>query len=391
MKRIAAYIFHPPFGDSEIERLVEAGRLAGIRDLVQILRDVGLKPTLLTPARSDGSFPLSDLGLSLFETGGIESFDFGASLRNVIRQTRPHGFLYFGSGSGVLLSRDQVEGLRNFAAGDRGGAVFNNFYSCDFAAVSDATALLDIALPRTDNPLGLALADAGVPCFALERSAETQFDLDTPIDLMILRESVRGGRSVRTLLEERDLSHPFLSRILEFLTDRSALVYLLGRVSPRTWADIEDHIACRTGGAIEGRGMQSGVCSHLPVLQHVLRNDGPRAFFRSLADACDGALIDTRPLLADSVSSSTGTRTHRFILPEAAVRFASDLLRPEAVSDPNWRSFTQAACEATIPVVLGGHSIVSGGLYLLADACWKGRDLDRRLHPQPFDPKKERS
>ena len=94
--------------------------------------------------------------------------------------------------------------------------------------------------------------------------------------------------------------------------------------------------------------------------------------------SCDAALIDTRPLL------STG-RT----LPSPDVRFNSDLLQPEAVNDPHWKTFTEAALESQIPILLGGHSLVSGGLYLLARACWKGRDLPRRLHPDPFDWEKE--
>ena len=77
-------------------------------------------------------------------------------------------------------------------------------------------------------------------------------------------------------------------------------------------------------------------------------------------------------------------------MPSPDVRFSSDLLQPNLVTDALWRDFTKAAIEAPIPILLGGHSAVSGGLYLLVDSCWKGRDLLRRLHPEPFDPDKER-
>jgi len=210
--------------------------------------------------------------------------------------------------------------------------------------------------------------------------AETQFDIDTPTDLLVLRASSRGGPAIRTFVESLDVPHPFLPRLLDQLTDRTALVHFLGRVSPRTWAGVEPEIACRTGGAIEGRGMRAGTHTHVPFVRQTITEDGINQFFRRLAHACDGAVIDTRPLLAEDG-----------ILPCSADRFASDLLRPNAVSDPRWRSFTEAALDAPIPVLLGGHSIVSGGLYLLAEACWMGRDLDRRLHPEPFDPDEERS
>ncbi len=125
--------------------------------------------------------------------------------------------------------------------------------------------------------------------------------------------------------------------------------------------------------------MRAGASRHVPWLRQVLLDDGPDAFFGRLAKACDAAWIDTRPLLAGMGS-----------LPPAADRFASDLFLVEDILDPVWKSFTDAARRAPFPVVLGGHSLVSGGLYLAAEACWKGRNLLRRLHPEPFAWEKER-
>jgi hypothetical protein len=380
MKRVLACVFHPPSGTSDAERLVDAGRAAAARDLISKLREAGVKTALVAPPSRDEPPRFDDLGIDFVEASTDGTFHFGESLKRLIRERRPDGLLYFGSGSGLLLSHDRIEQLRRFACRETPAALLNNFYSCDYAAVSEAVQLLDVKLPRTDNPLGLTLADAGLLCFALERNAETQFDIDTPTDLLVLRTAERGGPAIRSLLDRLDLPHPFLPRLLELFCDRTALVHFIGRVSPRTWSDVEREIACRTGGSIEGRGMRTGASVHPPFLQQTLREEGERVFFRRLSEACDGAVIDTRPLLAEASR-----------LPEADVRFASDLLRPEAIRDPRWRSFTEAALGARIPILLGGHSIVSGGLYLLAEACWKGRDLGRRLHPEPFDPDKERS
>ena len=55
------------------------------------------------------------------------------------------------------------------------------------------------------------------------------------------------------------------------------------------------------------------------------------------------------------------------IHPDAADRFASDLYWLNSIRDPWLRDFTQAAAEAPIPVILGGHSVVAGGLYALAE------------------------
>ncbi|GAI01183.1 unnamed protein product [marine sediment metagenome] len=56
--------------------------------------------------------------------------------------------------------------------------------------------------------------------------------------------------------------------------------------------------------------------------------------------------------------------------PSANDRFYSDLLKPEKISDPFLREFTYEALNASIPIVLGGHSLVSGGLYALVESAW---------------------
>ena len=78
----------------------------------------------------------------------------------------------------------------------------------------------------------------------------------------------------------------------------------------------------------------------------------------------------------------TYTAPHVFILscrhlgiePSREDRFQSDLLRPEAISDTWLRRFTAAAAKAPLPVLLGGHSLVSGGLMALNDAAWLEND-----------------
>jgi len=380
MKDVAVALLHPPSGRSEQERLVDAGRRAAMKDLIFALREVGLHPTLLVSASSQAEDLQEFEDVEILKVAEQAPFHFGRTLKSFIRARGADGLLYFGSGSGFLLGCSRLDELRRFAERDEPGAVLNNFYSCDFAAVSQAKSLLGVELPETDNPLGFTLADAGVPCSALVRSAETQFDLDTPSDLLILRVSGRGGPAVRAFVDRMDLAHPFLVRLLTLLADRNTHICLIGRVSPRTWADIESNVACRTSGLIEGRGMRAKTSAARPMLNQILHQDGVAAFFERLCQAYNGAVIDTRPLLADKGN-----------LPAADDRFASDLFWTERVSHPLWRTFTEAALHSHIPVLLGGHSAVSGGLYLLAEACWKGRDLNRRLHPEPFNSDKERS
>jgi len=85
------------------------------------------------------------------------------------------------------------------------------------------------------------------------------------------------------------------------------------------------------------------------------------------------AFIDSRVIFA-----------HRGLWPLTADRFYSDLRQPDKIADPFVRHFTEAAMQAPTPIVLGGHSLVAGGLYALIESAWaRGKDLPRHVVPQP--------
>jgi hypothetical protein len=75
------------------------------------------------------------------------------------------------------------------------------------------------------------------------------------------------------------------------------------------------------------------------------------------------AFIDTRPLFA-----------HMGLKPSRPDRFRSDAMAPDGIEDAWVRDLTQAACEAPIPVVLGGASLVASGVQLLSEAAWREND-----------------
>ncbi len=372
LRRIAAVIFHAPLGTSEGERLVEAARWAASLGLARRLRDAGVSE-LYVVTSDEARCPRPSGLIEWLPTPGAEPFHFGHALQELIAQLELDGVLYFGSGSGGLLAVNELARLAEFARQPSPRAVFNNFHSCDFFALADARRVLDIELPAIDNPLGHTLADAGFPCLALPRNAATQFDIDTPTELALLARSAHGNEALRAHCARLEIGHPTLDRALEILTDRTALTLLVGRLSPVTWSQFETEVACRTGALSEGRGLRAHATRYVPWLRQTIAQDGPDILFERLKEACDAAWIDSRPLLAEAGK-----------MPPAGDRFASDLFRPDEIGDPTWRAFTQAARDAGIPIVLGGHSLVSGDLYLAADACWKGRNLARRLHPEPF-------
>jgi len=377
MTEIAAAIMHAPLGNSRGEILVERAREASAIDLVRVLHEAGIERIILV-AQGDGlSGRIEGSGVQVETQRGSDPFHFGRTLQGIIDRYSLDGLLYFGSGSGGLLDTDRARTLLQFAKRDQAGAAFNNFYSCDYVAVSRAHDLLALDLPPLDNSLGFSLSDAGISCYSLPRELETQFDIDTPTDVLLLAQSRLGGEEMHRFAQGIRHERPSILQVMSLLHRRDAQVMIIGRVNPITWANFEQEAACRTSVISEGRGMKSYPSSKTTLIG---LEKGTGYFFERLARACDGAIIDTRPMLAQGGH-----------LPPASDRFASDLLDHASIIDPRWREFTLAASQAEVPVILGGHSLVSGGLYLLSRTGWKDHDLRRRLHPDTIDWQKERT
>jgi hypothetical protein len=95
------------------------------------------------------------------------------------------------------------------------------------------------------------------------------------------------------------------------------------------------------------------------VLGTLLERDGPESLGEHLARFCEAAIVDTRVLLAHRLGADDAG------WPVAEDRFASDLLLAERIVDPWLRALTASATAASIPVLLGGHTLVGPGVRLI--------------------------
>ena len=88
---------------------------------------------------------------------------------------------------------------------------------------------------------------------------------------------------------------------------------------------------------------------------------GSQGFFERIGELGDGLLFDTRVLFA-----------HLGWRPGPTERFASDLFEPDRIAEGPVREFTRAARDAGYPILLGGHTLVSGVLWTMVEAAWVG-------------------
>jgi hypothetical protein len=193
----------------------------------------------------------------------------------------------------------------------------------------------------------------------------TSMDLDTPSDLALLAQHPDLLPGLRRVVSDERLRAVPVDAVLDVLAQEGKTIALIGRVSPQAWQALNKATRSWTRVIAEERGMvASGRIERREVRSMLvpwLVARGLEGFFEDLAGMADAAIFDTRVLFAA-----------QGIDPDAADRYASDLFWVDAIRDPWLRDFTRAAALAPIPIILGGHTVVSGGLYALCEILQRG-------------------
>lgn len=352
------------------EQLLDRALRAAALNLVERLRAAGLDEVLLAGPDLDWVPRGSRVRLE----PDAETFHFGTRLAQVIARHGYSPLLYFGAGSAPLLRAETLAGtVAALLDAERAGqrlVVTNNLHSCDWLGLTRAPEAVEvIARASRDNGLAWSLQeDAGYRVeIALAPDTAAQLDLDTPADLAIVRVHPDCPPALRAALDDRLLDRISVDPILDLLSTDGSRIALIGRVAPAAWQALSRATRCWIRAFSEERGMTAServargeVRSLIAVMVDTL---GPERFFAELATMVDAVIMDTRVLMSA-----------RGALPAAADRFASDLLRPDLIADSWLREFTAAAQNAPIPLLLGGHGVVSGGLFALADIVRRRRE-----------------
>jgi hypothetical protein len=347
---VTVLILHPPLP-------ADAGPLAAALDAAR--RDLAARH-----ARGFRAAGAAEVALIEEQDGG----SFGARLRRLAGSIATPGLVVLGSGALALARAADYRAFIGAAASDAPVALANNRFSADAVAVSRVAILRDLPDIPADNALPRWLQEvAGCSVADLRRRPRLAIDFDSPADVVLVGGTLPPAAAGSPLLAR-------LAAIQSVMADRRAELTVAGRTSAATIATLERRAACRVRALVEERGLRAAsrlaqapdgradlARPAVSILGLLLDRDGPDALGGILSRLGDGAVVDSRVLLAHRHGADEGS------WPVAEDRFASDLLVPDGITDPWLRALTVAAATAPIPVLLGGHTLVGPGLRLLAE------------------------
>jgi hypothetical protein len=358
-------------GNTLPEQLMLDAHRACTIDLIRSLRAQGISPIIV--ATPEGEWIPPDLDIICDLDIPDMAFAFGRRLAELIDRYQLAATMYFGGGSAPLID----DGMLNMIAmlldsaqfGTPGGripshiALTNNKHSSDWLALSNARDALEIIEQADrDNSLAWQLDQTGeydVRVIAGMRPATT-LDLDTPSDLALVANHPEIRPELARVVDNELLHAVPIRSVTGIAGTPETNVTLMGRVSPLAWQALNKATQCWIRVFAEERGMvASGRLARGEVKTlagALLRHQDAKGFFETLAQMTDAAIIDSRPLMA--------SQGH---WPSDADRFASDLFLVDQITNEWLREFTAAAKAAPIPILLGGHSVVAGGLYAMVE------------------------
>lgn len=363
MQKLGAVVMLGARGQSPQERLVAEMQQAATLDLILMLKELNIKPIILCAPELHWWPEKVQIWLS--PDPDIREFHFGAHLAETIIVNRLDHVMYFGGASAPLLDLPLLKLMLNLLnhSSHELVAITNNLHSSDWLVLSNVhRALPHIQKANRDNGLAWVVQEkCGYEVRVLtEMRPAAALDLDTPTDLAILRQHPECPPNLREVTENPLLDAIPVRPVLDVMSQPGSHLALIGRVGPRAWETLSAVTQVWIRVFSEERGMvaserldRSEVRSLLGLL---LDLQGPEAFFESLATITDAAIIDSRVFMA-----------HQGLQPTDADRYASDLFMVDAIENEWLRAFTAAAASAPIPILLGGHNVVAGGLHVISE------------------------
>ncbi|HHY75440.1 MAG TPA: hypothetical protein GX500_01505 [Firmicutes bacterium] len=367
--RVTLVIFEGGQARTELDSLIASLRREVVLDTCEKLKVVEeIDEVILVTSYADLAEAAREMGVSVdFEPPGARPFHFGKRLREVIVKYGIENVIYMGGAAAPLITAEEFSDIAVALKRERNLVVMNNVQSADLVAFAPARAIDEIDLPNKDNPLGNLLREIGMRRVLIPNSGRVNFDLDTPTDFLVLGMHPMCGPRAKRAIDALDWPRDTLEAAMEVLRQQSKEVAVVGRVGPAVIQYINSNMVHRMRVFSEERGMKALGREErgevVSLLGFMIEEVGPEKFFDYLARTADVAFIDSRVIFGHLKKQLTDWD-----------RFQSDLGRYDLIEDPWTREFTRCARSARIPVVLGGHSLVAAGLWLIAEMIVKERE-----------------
>ncbi len=362
-EKVSVVIFEGGPQASQVEEEMGRIRKALVLDLIDTVKSLDdVDEIVVRTTYDDLAREVRDLGALASHFDPSEPFHFGRALKDVLSRFNLQRVIYLGGAAMPLLRADEWASIARCLKTQDRVVVVNNVQSADLVAFNPASGLDEIELPEADNFLGWLLREIGYRRILLPNSARANFDLDTPVDIQILhlQSSISLGPNASRALDSLNWDTSRLENVWHRLSIPNTEVSLLGRVGPSVVNVLNASLRCRVRVFSEERGMkalgreEAGLV--VSLIGGFVDDVGPERFFRHLADISDVALFDTRVLMAHWGEEMA-----------ARDRFLSDLGIVEGIQSSRLKEFTQAYLEAPLPVICGGHNLISGGLWLMVE------------------------
>jgi hypothetical protein len=360
---LTAIVMMSKVGQGVLEKQMGVAQRAALLDGVAMLQRNSDIDQIVIAAPQSSQFDLDEVVWDIDPPD--QKFHFGQRLAELIDRLDLDHVMYSGAGSMPLLSESELgDAVSAVVASTTPTIVTNNIHSADWAAFSHAKRMNELThrLER-DNMLAWVLrGEAGFNVISLKPSASTRLDIDTPFDLRVLASHPRTPMNLRKVLNDLtpQLNLNQIHKAIDVLRAEHSRITLIGRVSSAVCGLIERETRCWTRVLSEERGMAANrrqtTGQVFSFVADYIERIGEEEFMRQLAKVSDVVFWDTRVYLA-----------HHRLWPSEEERFASDVGRYDLIGDDRLKRLTRAAEAASIPIIIGGHNAVSGGLYAMID------------------------
>ena len=363
MSKTTALVFEGGQPEGGVTHQLLSVRYATCLDTIELLLSLPdhYGEVVLATNYDDLAQAAQQMGAVIHRTDNAD-FHFGRELQQLVAARQADNVLYLSGAGSPLLTREEFISIAEGLAQNEEYLIVNNVQSADIVGWTPGAAISSIVPPQLDNALGYALRrEAKLPRHLMPHSVGVHFDIDTPTDIQMARLVGLGGKRMQAAMEALpwELDRYYWLRDELTKKDRIPGIWLSGRIGGPVIQYINSSIHARLRIVSEERGMKS-MGKEDAVFSFVgsyIDSTGFDGFFRYLEQSVDIALIDTRPLFAHFKLQQTDND-----------RFSSDLGYWQDIEEAWIREFTKAAGEAKIPIILGGHTLILGGIWALIES-----------------------